>query len=270
MPLPPPFRPDAGPRPPLVPPNVVARGKLVVENVGDDPVTVQLGGLGRDFAVHDESGRQVFLWSAGRPIPRGIFRHTFQPHDADSWAGEFVVPVPFGGGEATYTVEGWLNVLDGALSGEPADVRAKATLKLVGPGFGPGPLVGSAKTDKDAYYENHMPVIGPAPRRGGNLVKVRFSVKAAGSRDVAVNYRSGQSFDVVVKDPDGAQIYKWSDGRFFTMALRDEKICPAGLTFEAEVPLPFGSKEGRYAVEAWLTATPSARASTSFSIVWTH
>lgn len=80
-----------------------------------------------------------------------------------------------------------------------------------------------------------------------NSVDFAFTVKNTGSAPARVTLLGGQDFDMVVKQ-DGKEVYRWSDGKFFTLAIRYityapgeerqftwEWVPPAAGTYEVEV-----------------------------------
>jgi hypothetical protein len=85
----------------------------------------------------------------------------------------------------------------------------------------------------------------------------------AGPAPFPVTFPSSQSFDVVLRDPDGEVVWRWSQGLAFLPVARTEEVTEAGLRYGAEIPLalqlPRPWKDGIYTVEAWLTAGASER-----------
>ncbi|MBS4030295.1 MAG: hypothetical protein KGZ63_02590 [Clostridiales bacterium] len=59
----------------------------------------------------------------------------------------------------------------------------------------------------------------------GNRVEFALTVKNSGSASAEVILLDGQDFDMVVKK-DGKEIYRWSDGKFFTLAIRNVTYAP--------------------------------------------
>ncbi|MBI3678857.1 MAG: hypothetical protein HY235_00375 [Acidobacteria bacterium] len=100
----------------------------------------------------------------------------------------------------------------------------------------------------------------------GSQALVRLTLRHTRANPLRLVFPSSQQFDIVVLNEKGAEVYRWSSGRFFIQAL-------TGVTVEGEknwagnVPLT-GLPEGRYRVEAWLTTTGARAyaASASFEI----
>lgn len=51
-----------------------------------------------------------------------------------------------------------------------------------------------------------------------------FTVDNQTGTPIDVVYTSGQTFDIEISDSNGNVVYRWSNGRFFTMALRQEQL----------------------------------------------
>jgi hypothetical protein len=86
--------------------------------------------------------------------------------------------------------------------------------------------------------------------------RVQFVLQVTNGTEAAVplEFSSGQSYDFVVVR-DNQEIWRWSEGQFFTMALRSESLEPGGtLRFEDSWTPPAGAS-GEYTVVGILTAT---------------
>jgi hypothetical protein len=85
----------------------------------------------------------------------------------------------------------------------------------------------------------------------------------AGPAPYQVTFPTGQTYDVVLRDPDGAVVWRWSEGQAFLQMAREEEVPAAGLRYAVDIPLalqlPRPWKDGVYTVEAWLTAGASGR-----------
>ncbi len=85
----------------------------------------------------------------------------------------------------------------------------------------------------------------------------------AGPAPFKVIFPTGQTYDVVLRDPDGDVLWRWSEGQAFIQIVREEEVTEAGLRYAVEVPLalqlPRPWKAGVYTIEAWLTAGASGR-----------
>ncbi|HBG09328.1 MAG: BsuPI-related putative proteinase inhibitor [Limnochordia bacterium] len=56
--------------------------------------------------------------------------------------------------------------------------------------------------------------------------KFSFSLRNIYDVPSSLLFSSGQQFELVVTDEDGAEVYRFSEGRFFTMALIFEELRP--------------------------------------------
>ncbi len=68
-----------------------------------------------------------------------------------------------------------------------------------------------------------------------NELHLRLSLLNNGDQAVRINHNSGQKFDFVARDKDGGELYRWSDGRMFTMALTSTVIGPGEEVFFSAV-----------------------------------
>lgn len=83
-------------------------------------------------------------------------------------------------------------------------------------------------------------------------VEFEFTIANAGTTPVEVTLRSGAVSDVVVFEDD-AEVWRWSDGRMVTQALRTVALAP-GETF-THVATWEDPPTGAYTAEATLEAT---------------
>lgn len=77
----------------------------------------------------------------------------------------------------------------------------------------------------------------------------RLTLRNQTREPLELKFKSGQMFDVVVRDEAGADLWRWSDGRIFTQAVISEMVSGERLWV---VKLPV-LKAGRYTVEGFLT-----------------
>jgi intracellular proteinase inhibitor BsuPI len=67
-------------------------------------------------------------------------------------------------------------------------------------------------------------------------------------RPVSLHFRSGQRYDLVVEDPQGRQVWRWSTGQVFTQALGEETLRPAGGELAYRVTVRERLRPSRYTV----------------------
>ena len=93
---------------------------------------------------------------------------------------------------------------------------------------------------------------------------VRLTLRNRTDVPLVLNFPSGQTYDVAVRDEDGNGVWTWSADRTFVQILRTEQVSGERLWV---VTLP-ALKPGRYSVEGWLTTTGGKRfaATTGFEV----
>ncbi|WP_411963094.1 BsuPI-related putative proteinase inhibitor [Haloferax sp. YSMS24] len=101
-----------------------------------------------------------------------------------------------------------------------------------------------------------------APSADG--VSLTLTVENAGGEPIDLSFADGQRAEFVAIDETGAEVWRWSDGRAFSMALGSETLAPGGsVTYGAEWPSP---PAGEYEVTGSLAAT-DADASATMTVV---
>lgn len=90
------------------------------------------------------------------------------------------------------------------------------------------------------------------------VLNVTFRVRNQIERPLRFTFPSGQQYDLSIEDGAGRTVWKWSDDRFFTMAIQ-ERVLEGEWVFEEEIPLqdPAGRSfpPGKFVLKAWLTAS---------------
>lgn len=84
-------------------------------------------------------------------------------------------------------------------------------------------------------------------------VDLSLTVENAGEDAVALLFRDGQRAEYVAERADtGEEVWRYSDGRMFTMALDQSELAPGeATTYEATWQDP---PAGDYRIRAWVTA----------------
>lgn len=115
-------------------------------------------------------------------------------------------------------------------------------------------LAFSLSLDNSVYYANFMPPIDPG--RVAPVLRARLTLRNT-AEPIQLTFPSGQSFDFVIKNETGDVLYRWSDGKAFTMAIRTETFGPGEKNYVVEVRLADKDgkpwPQGRYIAEGWLT-----------------
>ena len=66
----------------------------------------------------------------------------------------------------------------------------------------------------------------------GEAVEFSFHVTNSSNKRVELRFPSGQTHDVVVLDPQGREVWRWSTGRMFTQAMQNKVLAASDtLTF---------------------------------------
>lgn len=98
----------------------------------------------------------------------------------------------------------------------------------------------------------------------GRTATFTFTVENTGDTPVSMQFRSGQTFDLVVESEAG-EVWRWSDGMMFTQMLQSQAVDPGELM--RETATWENADPGDYEARAWITATDvDCEARTSFSI----
>lgn len=101
----------------------------------------------------------------------------------------------------------------------------------------------------------------------GDSVQFVLQVTNTTSETVDLEYRSGQSFDFVVLDETGSEVWRWSEGRMFTQALRHESLGPGETITHSALWSAEDRPAGAYAVVGTLTvADRSVQQRTEFRL----
>jgi hypothetical protein len=99
----------------------------------------------------------------------------------------------------------------------------------------------------------------------------RMTLRVTDQAPLKLVMASGQSFEILFKDSAGGIVWRWSDGKVFTQALRPVETGPGELTYAVRVLLGNGTKPlpvGHYAAEAFLNTYEGGRyaASVGFAV----
>lgn len=91
----------------------------------------------------------------------------------------------------------------------------------------------------------------------GQPVTVRLWLRHSQPEPIELRFNSGQTYEIVVKNEKGEVVYRWSEGRSFTQALRQEQMT-GGEKNWVEVIRP-NLARGAYVIETWLTTSGPPR-----------
>jgi hypothetical protein len=92
-------------------------------------------------------------------------------------------------------------------------------------------------------------------RSSGSEISFALSVVNNTKKNVELTFPTGQTHDFIVIDSVGREMWRWSEGRMFTQALRNKLLgrgesLELGETLKRDKPLP----PGRYTARALLTS----------------
>jgi len=83
---------------------------------------------------------------------------------------------------------------------------------------------------------------------GGWSLRIHLLVENVGEEAMAVWFRSGQAWDIVV-EADGQEIWRWSQGKMFTQVIWSRELRPGEeVSFEAEWEAP---GPGKYRIRGY-------------------
>ena len=109
------------------------------------------------------------------------------------------------------------------------------------------------KSDAPVYTNNLMPPVVALPVLEAGLVVFNF-----GEHPVTFHFTSSQRFDFVIRNSDGKEMYRWSDGRGFLTVMGSETLNNDMLKYNVRIPLDLGNLEhypdGLYTLEGILTS----------------
>ena len=88
---------------------------------------------------------------------------------------------------------------------------------------------------------------------------IEITMRLETPEPVRLHFASSQEYDVVLRDSEGAVIWRWSDGRAFLPA-RQERVVAGSWSTTVHIPAPVSVEPGprAYTVEAWLTTEPGS------------
>jgi hypothetical protein len=104
-------------------------------------------------------------------------------------------------------------------------------------------------TKDDARLDTHFEV-----RVANDIVHFALNVTNTGGKHVELTFPSGQSYDIVVVDSVGREIWRWGNGRMFTQAVRNKQLAK-GESMTVEEKWSSTKHTGHYTAIALLNST---------------
>jgi hypothetical protein len=77
----------------------------------------------------------------------------------------------------------------------------------------------SSSTKNEARLDSHF-LVTVAP----TAIQFALGVKNVGKKHVELTFRSGQSYDFIVVDSVGREVWRWSAGRMFTQGVQNKQL----------------------------------------------
>lgn len=114
-----------------------------------------------------------------------------------------------------------------------------------------------------------MPELLPSVQVTTANDSVEFVLQVTNTTDapVALTFPSGQTYDFVVYDGSGREVWWWSAEQMFTQAVREETVAPGETRTYSEVWVPAPGTTGTFEVEGVLTVSNrEVRQRTSFRV----
>ncbi len=94
-------------------------------------------------------------------------------------------------------------------------------------------------------------------------------IDTVSSIGVAVRFPTSQRYEMVFRNPAGAVVYRWSDGKGFTDAVGEETIGGRRsylIEGEIDAAAAAGLEDGMYTIEAWLTTGDGPKFASSATV----
>jgi hypothetical protein len=116
--------------------------------------------------------------------------------------------------------------------------------------------------DRAVYFANLMPPIDPL--RAAPEMTARLTLDNSTYESLELVFPSGQSYDLSIRNAKDEIVYRWSDGKAFTMVFRRETLAPRHERSYVVV-LRLGDQDGKplpqglYTAEAWLATEGGKR-----------
>ena len=126
----------------------------------------------------------------------------------------------------------------------------------------------------EAYevWIDRMPVVGaPRPARE---IDVRFSLSNHSGQPLDLNFISSQSYDIILRDDAGREIWRWSENKLFTRVMRSRRIADGErLAIDERVSMRIHGQdlpEGNYELEFQLVSQERFSGRAPFRVRYAH
>lgn len=89
----------------------------------------------------------------------------------------------------------------------------------------------------------------------GDTAQATFAVFNHSSERVALQFTSGQRYDMVLERPDGSSLWRWAEARGFIQALGEEVVGPGREELSYHISVPVPERSGTYRLRGILTSS---------------
>lgn len=122
----------------------------------------------------------------------------------------------------------------------------------------------SLTLDRTVYYANLMPPVDP--ERAAPWITARLTLRNTAEQPVELVWPTGQRYDFLIRNEKGEVVWRWSEGRAFTLlygteAFRGERNYTERIRLGDADGRPF--PPGRYTLEGWLATQPKLYSATA-------
>ncbi|MBI4443267.1 MAG: hypothetical protein HY649_07825 [Acidobacteria bacterium] len=102
-----------------------------------------------------------------------------------------------------------------------------------------------------------------SPRLDVPVLTARMTLRVRQPEPLELLFPHAQRFELIIKNEQGEEVYRWSDGRAFALLFGVERFGPGERNWMAEVPLRTKDGNqlppGKYTAECWLTTVDERR-----------
>lgn len=103
-------------------------------------------------------------------------------------------------------------------------------------------------------------------RAGQDRLQVRLELNLDPGGEVRLTFPTSQQYELVLRDKEDRELWRWSADRFFTQAATERMVFRRWI-IDVEIPKPADAGDGEFVLQAWLTtAEPRFAVSTWFRI----
>jgi hypothetical protein len=216
--------------------------QMVARNQSNQAQTLQFpSGQDFDIIVRNETGQVVWRFATGRAFTQVFRTVTLQP------------------GQELRFSHTWDQRSDAGRLVSPETYRATATLTTTNPlasntvtfRIDPSPPPGAFSFTLSAQRFSYAT---------GEVVPFEMVLRNVSTRPQTLTFRSGQDFEIVVRNQEGQEIWRWSTGRIFTQQIREITFAPGeerrfGAVWDQVTDAGTPADPGLYQATATLTAS---------------